>query len=349
MSELGSLRGLAVNFTALIDQLGQLAAQFRYDLDVHRIFGTHGDLHRWASALEQLPDVISGQVSFGDTVKIGTRSDLDSAASRQCSVFEARAGARANPCPFDALRSGLARLCPWRKGPFEIFGVTIDSEWRSDWKWRRVQAHARDLRGCRVLDVGCGNGYYGWRMLEAGARRVIGCDPTLNSVIQHLEIAHYVGGSDSRRHLVLPVRIEELPRGEDAFDTVFSMGVLYHQRDPLSHLIELYERLRPGGELVIESLVAPGRAPIRPEGRYARMRNVSVIPDEDTLVAWLRQVGLDDARIVDVTRTTVHEQRRTEWMAFESLGAALDPRDPQRTVEGHPAPVRAIAVARRPH
>lgn len=349
MPELGCLRGLAVNFTALIDQLGELAAQSGCDMDFRRIFGTHGDFHRWASALEQLPEVTPAQVSFGDTVKIGARSDLDSAASQQNSVFEARAGARTNPPAFDALCAGLSRLRPWRKGPFEIFGVKIDSEWRSDWKWRRVQAQARDLSGCRVLDVGCGNGYYGWRMLDAGARRVIGCDPTLNSVVQHLVIAHYVGGSDSRRHLVLPVRIEDLPRGEDAFDTIFSMGVLYHQRDPRGHLMELYERLRPGGELVIESLVAPGWAPLRPEGRYARMRNVYVIPDEDTLVAWLRQVGLDDARIVDVTRTTVHEQRRTEWMPFESLGAALDPKDPQRTIEGHPAPVRAIAVARRPH
>jgi tRNA (mo5U34)-methyltransferase len=35
-------------------------------------------------------------------------------------------------------------------------------------------------------------------------------------------------------------------------------------------------------------------------------------------------------------------------MTFDSLGEALDPTDPRRTVEGHPAPVRAMVIGRRP-
>ena len=69
------------------------------------------------------------------------------------------------------LHRHLHALQPWRKGPFSLFGVQIDTEWRSDWKWNRVAPHLSPLAGRRVLDVGCGNGYYGWRMCAAGAAR----------------------------------------------------------------------------------------------------------------------------------------------------------------------------------
>jgi tRNA (mo5U34)-methyltransferase len=52
--------------------------------------------------------------------------------------------------------------------------------------------------------------------------------------------------------------------------------------------------------------------------------------------------------MVAVTDTTVHEQRSTEWMPFESLAEALDPDDPSRTIEGLPAPMRAIVICKSP-
>lgn len=36
------------------------------------------------------------------------------------------------------LNSILEQLKPWRKGPFSLYGINIDTEWRSDWKWDRV-------------------------------------------------------------------------------------------------------------------------------------------------------------------------------------------------------------------
>ena len=41
----------------------------------------------------------------------------------------------------------------------------------------------------------------------------------------------------------------------------------------------------------------------------------------------------------------VDEQRSTEWMRFDSLASALDPNDSGRTVEGWPAPERALLLA----
>lgn len=241
----------------------------------------------------------------------------------------------------------LLKLAPWRKGPFELGAVTIDAEWRSDLKWQRVAAAITPLEGRRVLDVGCGNGWYALRMLDAGADRVIGIDPTLLFVVQFEAIRRLTG---QRGAHVLPLRLEELPPGARAFDTTFSMGVLYHRRAPGEHLEALRGTLRPGGELVLETLVLPGehREVLVPEGRYARMRNVWHLPTVPALLEWLDEAGFQAARVADVCRTTPAEQRPTRWMPFESLEHALDPDDPSRTVEGLPAPTRAVVIARAP-
>jgi tRNA (mo5U34)-methyltransferase len=66
------------------------------------------------------------------------------------------------------------------------------------------------------------------------------------------------------------------------------------------------------------------------------------------LERWLRRAGFGEVRCVDVSDTSVQEQRSTEWMRFQSLADFLDPHDPTRTVEGLPAPRRAVLLARKP-
>ncbi len=273
--------------------------------------------------MDRLPDIRANEVSLGRVVGVcGT--DVPSETS-------------------EGLETALRELMPWRKGPFHLFGIDIDSEWRSDRKWSRVVPHV-DLDGRRVLDVGSGNGYYGWRMLEAGAASVVGIDPSLLFVLQHAAISYYVdrGG---HRNTVLPVGLEGLPAAMP-FDAVFSMGVVYHRRDPAGHIRALAGRANEDATLVVESLVVDG-ASLRPRSRYARMRNVSLVPDLATLHSWLAAAGFGDTDLVDVSPTTSAEQRTTAWMPYESLAAALDPEDPSRTVEGYPAPKRAVIIARR--
>jgi tRNA (mo5U34)-methyltransferase len=251
------------------------------------------------------------------------------------------------PIDDPSARSQLSELLqvfhPWRKGPFCVHGIHIDTEWRSDWKWSRLH-HALDLRGKTVLDVGCGNGYYGWRMVGCQASLVVGVDPTLLYVMQYAAIRHFIGYTPN---YVLPLRLEELPPGEGAFDVAFSMGVLYHRRDPLEHLRTLRAHVKPGGQLVLETLVADSIQGeiLVPAERYARMKNVWSVPTVPTAMRWLEQSGFRDTRCIDITRTTVEEQRSTEWMRFESLSDCLDPTDPTQTCEGYPAPMRAVFIA----
>jgi len=238
----------------------------------------------------------------------------------------------------------LQELKPWKKGPYNIYGVKIDTEWRSDLKWDRLKNHIKPLPGRKVLDVGCGNGYHCWRMSGAGAELVIGIDPFLTFIAQFAAVNHFIG---SEKVYILPLGIEALPEELRMFDTVFSMGVLSHRRSPFDHLAELKNCLKPDGELVLETLVIDGKKGevLVPEGRYSKMHNIWFVPSCLTLESWLKRAGLKNIRLIDVNQTTTEEQRRTEWMVFESLSDFLDPKDNNKTIEGYPAPKRAIFLA----
>jgi len=286
---------------------------------------SHGDLQRWQSALEALPELVPTRIDLVESFTLDNDCDAETRVQ---------------------LHKALMGLSPWRKGPFDVFGVHVDTEWRSDWKWSRVSPHL-DLKGKRVLDVGCGNGYYQWRMLGAGADSVIGVDPNWLFFCQFQAIQRYLPDLPAWH---LPFALEDLPANLEGFDTVFSMGVLYHRRSPIDHLLALKDCLVKGGELVLETLVVEGdvQQVLVPEDRYAQMRNVWFQPSVPALELWLRRAGFVDVRCVDVSITTVEEQRGTDWMRFQSLSDYLDPADHSRTVEGLPAPMRAVIVARKP-
>ena len=288
-----------------------------------------GDMPGWLAALESLPDISVHHSDFNAGVTIGHTADITSKE-------------------LDQLQQSLMGLHPWRKGPFTLFGMLIDTEWRSDWKWERVLPHLQPLKNRLILDVGCGNGYHCWRMLGAGAKRVIGIDPSAKFVFQFNAIKKYAGHELPID--LLPLGIEHMPAKMAAFDTVFSMGILYHGGVPMDHLRELRELLRPGGQLVLETLVidGPEGQVLVPEGRYAKMPNVWFLPSPDTLTSWMRKQGFVNPRVVDISTTRAEEQRSTDWMTYDSLADFLDPTDMTKTAEGHPAPIRAVVIAEVP-
>ncbi|MGF1604660.1 MAG: tRNA 5-methoxyuridine(34)/uridine 5-oxyacetic acid(34) synthase CmoB [Thermosynechococcaceae cyanobacterium] len=288
----------------------------------------HGHLGQWQQAVASLPALQPSDIDLLNAVRVGQPTDIDDALRQQ-------------------LETALKQLNPWRKGPFELFGIHIDTEWRSDWKWSRLKDQIQPLTGRRVLDVGCGNGYYSWRMAGAGAALVVGLDPSRLFEMQYAALRRYLTEPEV---YVLPLGIEHLPPHLNAFDTVFSMGVLYHRRDPLEHLEVLFDALRSGGELVLETLVLESdqEQVLVPDDRYAQMRNVWAIPSCRTLELWLSQCGFEEIKIMDVTTTTIQEQRATAWMMKQSLVDFLDPMDHTQTIEGYPGPVRGVAIASKP-
>lgn len=248
------------------------------------------------------------------------------------------------------LTQALKVLHPWRKGPFQLDSIYIDTEWHSDWKWDRVRPHLKPLENKRVLDIGCGSGYHLWRMMDEQPELAVGVDPGLLFFSQFLVLKHFVG-RDLPAYF-LPLTLEQLPVAQKggAFDTVFSMGVLYHRRSPIDHIYDLKAQLQPGGELVLETLVVPesfGQLLV-PDDRYAQMRNVWFLPSVPELETWLKRCGFKNVRCVDLNQTSIEEQRPTEWMQWNSLESFLDPKDYNKTIEGYPAPLRAVMLCDKP-
>ncbi len=304
--------------------LEQFHPQLRHVLQQHYELKNHGRSIEWDRALESMPQIECADYSFTDDSVCIVKPEhlaLDSMEYKQ----------------------HLKAFMLWRKGPWNLLGVEIQTEWHSDWKWQRIEPHISPLEGRQVLDIGTGNGYFLFRMLGAGASLALGIDPTRIFLYQFHAAQRLLPANGA---YLLPLRSEHLP-AFGCFDTVFCLGVLYHRRSPIDHIQELMSYLRPGGELVLETLVVPGdiNTILVPPERYAKMANVWFLPSTEALENMLRKVGLENVRTVDVSQTTTAEQRATEWMTFHSLADFLDPNDPSRSIEGHPAPLRATLVA----
>ncbi|MBI9073461.1 MAG: tRNA 5-methoxyuridine(34)/uridine 5-oxyacetic acid(34) synthase CmoB [Melioribacteraceae bacterium] len=319
-----------INFSNFYKTLGNTKlADWFPDLDklIQEAF-MHGDFLKWKNRFESLPKLEASVLDLSKgALQIGSSKD------------------HSDEIILD-LENKLREFHPWRKGPYNLFGINIDTEWRSDLKWNRLKNKIHPLTDRKVLDIGCGNGYHCWRMYDEGAKYVIGIDPYLLSVIQFYTIKNFIG---EKSVWVLPAGIEDIPGNLNYFDTVFSMGVFYHRRSPLDHLYELQSFLRNEGQLVLETLVIDGKLGevLVPEGRYAQMRNVWFLPSCLTLESWLKRCGYKNIQLADVTKTTSEEQRKTDWMKFLSLKDFLDPNDENKTIEGYPAPMRAIFTAEK--
>ena len=246
----------------------------------------------------------------------------------------------------DALVDALAKLRPWRKGPFSVCGVEIDAEWRSEAKWDRVSHLLPDLTGSVVCDVGCNNGYYMFRLAALGAEAVLGVDPQLLYVRQ-FELLNSIARVP--RLAIAPLGVEALAQTPGVFDCVVCMGLLYHVTDPLTTLRTLAGAMAKGGTLLLETIVVDGDDPVAyvPESRYAGAKGFHFVPTLPCLLAWIRRANLRVVEQGDIVATTPDEQRATAWRQGASLAEGLDPDDPARTIEGLPAPKRVALLLRR--
>lgn len=243
--------------------------------------------------------------------------------------------------------AALQQLGPWKKGPFELGPHFVDAEWRSDLKWHRLTQHLGSFANETIADIGTGNGYLLFRAVGAGARRVLGVEPSAHYVMQYLALSKLF---PSLPLGIVPVTCDDFVPGCHVFDTVLSLGVLYHRKSPIDHIEQLKSFTRPGGRVVVETIVVKGPDGycLLPQGRYAGMRNVWFLPSIATLRSWFSKLGFVSIECGQAVPTTPEEQRSTAWSGPVSLLNALDPRDPSRTIEGHPAPARVIVSARVP-
>ena len=283
----------------------------------------NGNVPKWDEAIEIINTLFKGEVVLNSPYIQIKRNDINT----------------------NELIIALEKLLPWRKGPFMFNDVKLESEWQGDLKWQRISKNIKPLVNKNVLDVGSGNGYFTLRMAMEGAKKALGIDPFLLFNYQFQAIKSLI--DSPLEAMILPIRLEDMPK-KPIFDSVFSMGVLYHQRDHMNHLNNLKAMMAPGAELILETLVVDGEKgySLIPNDRYARMRNVHCLPSIETLKSWLIDANFQNIKVIDVTKTSPKEQRKTCWIGKNaaSLQDFLDPNNSSYTIEGHPAPTRAIII-----
>lgn len=298
----------------------------------HRWQTPHGNSQDWENALKNIRRFSHNcetNLSISDSIKVQNLSPHQQPNDLDYLKY---------------LRQALMKLHPWRKGPFEYLQVFIDSEWQSQQKWLRITDANIDLTNKRILDIGCGNGYYAWRMLQAKARSIIGID---SSLIMHYQFDVFKFHKHTAPISLLPIRFEQLPASIKHLDIIFSMGVLYHHKQPLKHFLDIHQRLTNQGKLILETLILNrcDKKNLIPKERYAKMKNVYIIPTTAQLLEWLQQSNYRNIVIHSIQKTTTQEQRSTEWMTNQSLADFLNPQDSNQTVENHPAPTRILLEA----
>ena len=98
----------------------------------------NGNIPKWSQAIDAIDALPKGKVALKQSYISINQDRIDSK-----SLIEA-----------------LQKLIPWRKGPFMINDLVLESEWDGDMKWQRIKKHIKPLKNKRVLDVGAGNGYF---------------------------------------------------------------------------------------------------------------------------------------------------------------------------------------------
>lgn len=241
---------------------------------------------------------------------------------------------------FKSIQTLAYDLKPWRKGPFYLFDLYIDSEWQSFMKWQLLESKV-SLRGKKIADVGCNNGYYMFEMYRHDPESIVGFDPSGIFRTQFDFINHF---------LQLPIDfellgVEDLPAycqaKKSGFDVIFCLGVLYHRYDPITTLKFLGSALNPGGELILDTLIYDSELDVClcPAQSYAKMPNVYFIPSISTLRGWCERAKLHDFEVLDIKVTSTNEQRQTQWIDSQSLGSFLN-EDQTQSIEGYPPPTR---------
>jgi tRNA (mo5U34)-methyltransferase len=233
---------------------------------------------------------------------------------------------------------------PWRKGPFQISTTFIDSEWQSYIKYDLLKPYF-NITNKIVGDIGCNNGYYLFRMMAENPKKLVGFDPSSIPYCQFKFLEHFIQSGIKYELL----GIEHVEFYEHKFDILFCLGVLYHRPNPIGSLKSLYKGLNWGGELILDTFMIDGEDEIclTPKKRYSKIPNIYFIPTVNALKNWCYRAGFEEVEVLEISKTKLEEQRKTEWINTESLDDFLDNEDDSKTVEGYPAPKRVYIKAKK--
>ncbi|HEF7702232.1 tRNA 5-methoxyuridine(34)/uridine 5-oxyacetic acid(34) synthase CmoB [Campylobacter jejuni] len=229
-------------------------------------------------------------------------------------------------------------LKPWRKGPFKIDDLFIDTEWQSFIKFNILKPFMNEISQKCVADIGCNNGYYMFKMLEFNPAKLIGFDPSIKYRLQ-FELINALAKTPIEYELL---GVEDLPSYGLKFDVIFCLGVIYHRSDPIKMLKDLKAGLNKNGVVFLDTMYIEDEREIAlvPNKTYSKIPNIYFVPSISALKNWCERAGFKEFEVLATKKTDENEQRKTEWIDSFSLENFLDPKDKNLTIEGYEAPKR---------
>lgn len=171
--------------------------------------------------------------------------------------------------------------------------------------WEHVYRYrfaAQFVRGRRVLDIACGEGYGTAALASAGAAHVIGVDVDESACAHARDKYHVDARAGSAKQIPLP---------DGAVDVVVSFETIEHVENPDGFLDECRRVLAAGGRLIVST---PNRDVFHQAGRYNDFHR-----SEMTVEEFQRAVGRRFDR-------SVYYSQMPQWAAWWSLRslAAVD-------------------------
>ena len=229
-------------------------------------------------------------------------------------------------------------LKPWRKGPFKIDELFIDTEWQSFIKFDILKPFMSEIKDKIVADVGCNNGYYMFKMLEFSPKQIVGFDPSVKYHLQ-FKLINTLIKTNIKYELL---GVEDLPNYALKFDVIFCLGVIYHRSDPVKMLKDLKKSLNPNGIVFLDTMYIESEEEIAlvPQNTYSKIPNIYFVPSIKALRNWCLRAGFKEIEVLATKKTDKKEQRKTAWIDSYSLENFLDPKDENLTCEGYEAPKR---------
>lgn len=238
----------------------------------------------------------------------------------------------------DEILAIVKELKPWRKGPFKIDNLFIDTEWQSFIKFNILKPFMGEISQKCVADIGCNNGYYMFKMLEFNPVKLIGFDPSIKYRLQ-FELINTLAKTPIKYELL---GVEDLPNYGLKFDVIFCLGVIYHRSDPIKMLKDLKAGLNKNGVVFLDTMYIEDEREIAlvPNKTYSKIPNIYFVPSISALKNWCERAGFKEFEVLATKKTDENEQRKTEWIDSFSLENFLDPKDKNLTIEGYEAPKR---------
>lgn len=324
-----------MQYKSYLDEYPELYA-VRERIMQRRMLRWHGsscsELRRVCLDMPSFEEALDYGVDKGGVFSVGQQQTLSDAQRQRVHVL-------------------LQRFIPWRTGPWRILGVDVLSGWRSGEKWERMKvAYPRSSSGLKVADIGCGNGYFMFRLLEHAPALVVGFEPIARHYYAYHLVQNYV--RSSALHFE-PLGFEDLDLYSKFFDVMVCMGVLYHQTDPVDVLRLSHRALAPGGKLLLATQGIPGADPVAlmPRKFYNGKKGTWWLPTLSCLQNWILRAGFRDVEELYSEEIMAEDQRTTFWCPGGGWESELQNKAgtaaAHTTPEGYPQPMRFFVVARK--